>query len=111
MRQLIPPGRYMRLILWAGQHKGRFVAYHGIGATLVGLLCFGYLGVIGYGPSLIILIVITSFVMGALIGWFFWHLFVWPPYAAYPGSPELPPHIKVFDDAHHKSVGKKTDVA
>jgi hypothetical protein len=98
--ELLKPNRFVRQAIWAGGHKVAFLAlFAAIHALLGGAIVAFSVG-LTYG-GLIALVTISMFCFGLVVGWFMYGLFIWPVYAAFPGSTILPPHIKVYADRDH----------
>lgn len=98
----------MRFVLWAGKRKTAYIAGYGAITAFAALLWFAFFPALRGLPAFYVIGI--AFLGGVAVGWFFWHLFVWPMYAAYPGSTILPPHVRVYDEAKTTGASHDRDV-
>ena len=103
MTQLRQPDGFIRFVLWAGSHKRAYISLFGV---VMSVLCAVALMVMGEPVNLGALAI--AYFGGGALAWFFWHLTIWPTYAAYPGNTILPPHVKDYDDSR---IRKNRDAA
>jgi len=96
--QLRPIDRRMRAILWAGRHKTEAILWFGASFALFGPIFMSLLPTGLNVAALLLVMPVFFFLVGAALGWLFWHLCVWPEYAAFPGSTETPASVRVYED-------------
>lgn len=88
----------LRRIMWFGRNKGAWMFLHGMFFGLLLAVVFDYQAD-WQMPLLGDAIFFTmGYLVGLLYGWQMWHLFVWPIYAAYPGTTMSPPGKRVYED-------------
>ena len=103
---LTPAPVFVRLALWLGPRKPAFLLATGLvfACVVVGITYFSTAD----HPTIPLLLLFPLMLFaGMAFGWFMWELFIWPTLAAYPGSPELPPHARVYRDDERTSVAKQ----
>ena len=88
---------FIRLALWAGPRKGKFVAAIGVVVAVLGVFCL-FLTLPVTPPLLFWLgVAVVLFLGGAAFGWFMWQGYIWPAWAAFPGSVWYAPSIKPYE--------------
>ena len=101
------PPHFVRFVLWVQPYRAEFLLAHGL---LFGVLVTAFVYWTAPSPDSVplVLLFVSLTVGGIGFGWVVWHLFIWPVYAAYPGSTMSPPHVRVYDDDERAS-GNKAD--
>lgn len=90
------PKGFIRFVLWAGDNKRTSIALYAA-LFMVPMLVILLVYEVPIGPA--ILSVVVGYPFSVIGAWIMWQAWIWPTYAAYPGSTILPPHIKVYDDS------------
>jgi hypothetical protein len=92
----VDPG--LRRILWFGRHKHVYVTWYAFGCALSMVAVFEY-GSDWDAPFVADVFYFTfGYLCGVGMGHFFWHVAVWPFYAAFPGNIDSPPGERFYKD-------------